>query len=59
MLKYELSKPDFEVLDKLMANVLGHRTQQVLTINDIATIEYLKEKFLNGFSATIETEEQD
>jgi hypothetical protein len=57
MQKYELSKTDFEVLDKLMANVLGHRTQQVLTVNDIAAIEFLKEKFGLGFSATIEIEE--
>jgi len=57
MLKYELSKTDFEVLNKLMANVLGHSTQQTLTVNDIATVEFLKEKFENGFSATIEIEE--
>lgn len=57
MLKYELGKPDFDVLDKLMANVLGNRTVQVLTAAEIARIDYLKEKFAAAFSCTLETEE--
>ncbi len=57
MTKYELSGPDFEVLDKLMANVLGHRTQQVLTAADIMRIDRLKDRFAAGFTAWIETEE--
>jgi len=57
VIKYELSKPDFDVLDKLMANVLGNRTKQILTAHDIARIDYLKDKFAGAFSCTIETEE--
>jgi hypothetical protein len=57
MLKYELGKPDFDVLDKLMANVLGNRTVQVLTAAEIARIDYLKDKFAAAFSCTLETEE--
>lgn len=58
MQKYELSKYDFEALDKLMANAIGDRPKQLLTTIDIVTIEMLKERFVKAHSATIETEEE-
>lgn len=57
MTKYELSRYDFETLSKVMANILGHRTTQVLTAHDVATIDRLRDRFETAHSVTIETEE--
>ena len=57
MKTYQLSKLDFDVLDKLMANVLGNRTTQVLTAHDIARIDKLKDRFAGAFSGWLEAEE--
>jgi len=58
MTQYELSKYDFEALDKLMANAIGDAPKQALTVLDKVTIERLKEKFVKGHSATIEMEDE-
>lgn len=57
MQKYELSLWDFEVLDKLMSNVLGHKPQQEWTAVELARVEQLKDRFQSAHTAWIETEE--
>lgn len=57
MNKYELSKYDFEALDKAINNVLGYNSKKVLTTTDKVTLERLQEKLAGGFTAWIETEE--
>jgi hypothetical protein len=57
MQKYELSKYDFEALDKLMANAIGDRAKRPLTTIELVTIERLKDRFAGGFTTWIETEQ--
>ena len=57
MIQYELSKYDFEALDKAINNVLGYNSKKALTTTDKVTLERLQEKLAGGFTAWIETEE--
>lgn len=57
MLKYELSKYDFEALDKLMSNVLGYPNQKIMTASELAVLDQLKDKFAAGHTAYIEIED--
>lgn len=57
MKQYELSLYDMEALRKIMDNVLGHRTTQVLTSHDIAVIDQLRDRFEAAHTVWIETEE--
>ena len=58
MKTYEISRTDFEVLDKMMNNVLGNRPKHILTVGEVARIDKLKDKFAGAFSCSLETEEE-
>ena len=55
MKKYELSKYDFKVLDKVIAHACGERLRDKLSTVDIVTLERLKDRFAASESVEIKT----